>query len=68
MVYTFATPEGVLANADLMFREIGIHNKFLSIEIINIRGEKKTIGINNINELNEPALSQWLYPSSSNNL
>ena len=66
LVYTFATPEGVVANRRWIRRETRRNKEFLSVEIINIRGEKKTININNLKELDEPALKQWLDPSSAN--
>ena len=67
LVYTFATPEGVLANKRWINNQIGRNKNFFSVEIINIRGEKKTISMNNLRDLDEPALSQWLYPSSNKN-
>ena len=60
LVYTFATPEGVQKNADFMIRELERHSEYLSFEIINNSGKIKTIDIDNINDLHEPALSQWL--------
>jgi hypothetical protein len=66
LMYTFATPEGVKANADWMYTELGKNKQFLSFEIINSKGEIKTINRNNISELDEPALSQWLYPATNN--
>jgi len=63
IVYTFATPEGVKANAKFMAAQLTEPNNIniLSFEIINNKGQKKTINFNNISELDEPALSQWLY-------
>ena len=70
VVYTFATPEGVEANAKFMDEQLNLlqeDQNILSFEIINSKGEIKTIDIDNITELSEPTLSQWLYPTSSNN-
>lgn len=61
VLYTFATPEGVKANANWMGTELGNNKEYLSFEIINNKGQRKTIDITNIRELKEPALSQWLY-------
>jgi hypothetical protein len=65
-MYTFATPEGVKANVDFMFKELERNQEYLSFEIVNSKGEIKTIDIDNISELDEPALSQWLYPTINN--
>ena len=62
LIYTFATPEGVIANVKFMRIELKDYSEYLSFEIINNKGERKIIDINNIEELNEPALNQWLYP------
>ncbi|MGF1488196.1 MAG: hypothetical protein ACFBSE_14010, partial [Prochloraceae cyanobacterium] len=64
VVYTFATPEGVKANANFMAAQLTEPNNIniLSFEIINNKGQKKTIDFDNISELDEPVLSQWLYP------
>ena len=67
LVYTFATPEGVRANVEWIKTQTEDYQEFLSVEIININGEKKTIDIDNLKELDEPALSQWLNSSSTNN-
>ena len=66
LVYTFATPEGVLANFKWIKEEIRNNRRFLSVEIVNSRGELKTIKYGNIKELDEPALRQWLNSSSTN--
>jgi hypothetical protein len=66
LMYTFATPEGAKANANWMGTELGNNKEYLSFEIVNSKGEIKTIDINNISELDEPALSQWLYPTINN--
>ena len=62
VLYTFATPEGVKSNANWMGAELGNNKEYLSFEIINNKGQRKTIDITNIRELKEPALSQWLEP------
>jgi hypothetical protein len=63
VMYTFATPKGVRANLDFMIKNLKLHEDYLSFEIINSRGEKRTIDINNLKDLNdEPAFSQWLGP------
>ena len=67
LVYTFATPEGVRANKKWIQEEIIENQKFFSVEIINSKGEKKTININNLQELKKSVLNQWIYPSSASN-
>ena len=62
LMYTFATPEGVKANAKWMNTELKNNDKYLSFEIINSKGERKIVKQKNIKELQEPALSLWLYP------
>ena len=58
LMYTFATPEGVRANANWMGTELGFHKEYLSFEIVNNKGERKIIDIDNIKDLKEPALSE----------
>lgn len=62
LVYTFATPEGVKANVKFMDTQLRNpdNRRILSFEIINSRGEIKTIKNKNIKDLEEPALSHWL--------
>ena len=62
LVYTFAAPEGVKANADWMSAELinPSNTNILSFEIINSNGEIKIVDVDNIKDLKEPALSQWL--------
>lgn len=66
LMYTFATPEGAKANAKLMYTELKTHQEYLSIEIINSKGQRKTVSYSNRNELTEPTLSQWLYSTTNN--
>ncbi len=69
VMYTFATPEGVKANRKWMIAELNrpSNRDILSFEIINSKGEKKLINKNNISDLEEQKLSQWLNFTPSNN-
>ena len=62
VVYTFATPEGVEANRKWIADQLTDpdNRNILSFEIINSKGERKVIKYNNLKQLNEPTLSQWL--------
>ncbi len=60
LVYVFPVPEGVRANAKWMRQELGRRRDYLSFEIFNTRGERKIVDSDNIQELQDSRLSNWL--------
>ena len=55
LMYTFATPEGVRANAEFMREQLNIqrNRSILSFEIVNGKGQRKTIKYSNRKQLNQ---------------
>ena len=59
LVYVFPVPKGVKANANWMIANLR-DRPYLFFYIFNTKGERKLVGLNNLNELQGKALSDWL--------